>query len=63
VGISFTEDRGVGGRPGDGICGALASGNVAAGDPGTGVAGAASDELSTAIAALFLVAAVPCGKR
>jgi len=35
-------------------------GDVAAADPATGVAGGAFGEVSTAIAALFSVAAVPC---
>jgi hypothetical protein len=41
AGIPFTEDRRVGGHPGDGVGGALASGNVAAAGPATGVASAA----------------------
>jgi len=43
---------------GDSVGGTLACGNVAAADPATGVASAAFDEMSTAIAALFSVAAV-----
>jgi hypothetical protein len=53
AGIPFTEDRRVGDRHDDSVA-ALASGNVAAADPVTGVASAASDEVSTAIAALLL---------
>jgi hypothetical protein len=37
----------------DGIGGTLACGNVAVADPATGVASAASDEMSTAIAPLL----------
>jgi hypothetical protein len=62
VGIPFTADPRVGGRPGDNIGEALASRNVVAADPATGVARAASDEVPTAIAGLFSVAAFPYGK-
>jgi hypothetical protein len=49
--------------PSESIAGALASGNVAAADPATGVASAASDEVSTAIAAFVFVRCCPIRKR
>jgi PE family len=47
----------------DGISAALACGNAPPAGATTGVANAAADEVSTAIAALFSVVFCPAGKR
>ena len=62
VGIPFTEDRRVGGRPGDRVSGSLASGNVALEDPRRGWRRAAADEVSRAIAAFVFRRCCPVRK-